>query len=212
MASLNSRKQGEEASEYLIFFHVLLSLNMYPAIFSSGPIFLTILPFAAHGPVASFSLSFTSFALAFLTLHTRTVTVLPLGHLTLLPPPECCLFTFVFTQELLVHPRRLPATFTWFSACRWHELEFMPTWGWRTWSPEVNQLSWTLLLSRTLSHWILPDRYLDRVKSALLKTRELWSCNLPCSLLSGSWSSPSHSHWSQGCPEPSQPWLLPPCL
>lgn len=44
--------------------------------------------------------------------------MLLLNHLTLLPPSECFGFTFVFTQELLVHPYRPPATSAWLCACQ----------------------------------------------------------------------------------------------
>lgn len=40
----------------------------------------------------------------------------------------------------------------------------------------------------------------------------LWSSCLPCSLLSGSWTPPPHCHCIQGCPWPSHPLLLLPCL
>lgn len=42
-----------------------------------------------------------------------------------------------------------------------------------------------------------------RRQSVLSWSQWLWSCLLPCSLFSGSWTPPSHRHCNQGCPQPS---------
>jgi len=42
---------------------------------------------------------------------------------------------------------------------------------WRRWSLKINQLSWTHLFSRAVSHGILPSRSLNRSKCAVLKSR-----------------------------------------
>lgn len=51
------------------------------------------------------------FALLALSLHLDSVPLLLLGHLTLLPALACFLFVCEFSEELLVHPSRSPATF-----------------------------------------------------------------------------------------------------
>ena len=62
--------------------------------------------------------------------------------------------------------------------------------------------SWTPLFSSAVSHGILPSWCLKT--SGMLSWNQWWqSCHLPGSLLSGSWTQPSHSLCSQDCPQPS---------
>lgn len=60
---------------------------------------------------------------------------------------------------------------------------------------------WILLLTRTVSLGIFPNRYLKRLKFALLKFMLM---ALLCSLLLESWNPWSHCLFSQDCPQLSQ--------
>ena len=127
--------------------------------------------------------------------------VLP-GRFSLLPPHAHFLFMIDFCHELLVPPCLPPATFA-----------FVPplagvdhSWNWRRQSLKIHYLSQTALLSRTASHGSLASRFLNRPKSALLKSSlvDTAICFIP--LLSGSQTPPpSRGHCSQGCPQPLHP-------
>ena len=72
-------------------------------------------------------------------------------------------------------------------------LDFLPiemdqSWALKRQFLKINQLLWTALLFRALSHEILPWT----AQSLLSWSPGLWSCYLPCSLFSGTWTAPSH--------------------
>lgn len=86
--------------------------------------------------------------------------------------------------------------------------------GWSLSLEVIPETQWTLLdpiLSRSISCRIPPSRSLSRPKSAALQSSVVILI-LRCSILSGPWTPPSHSHYSEGCPQSSHPWTVLPCL
>ena len=83
----------------------------------------------------------------------------------------------------LAHPYRPPDTLAWFPA-HWDG----QSWVLKRQFSKFNQLPWTALLFRALSHEILPWT----AQSLLSRSPGLWSCYLPCSFFSGTWTPPSH--------------------
>lgn len=116
------------------------------------------------------------------------------------------LFTAAFCPELLAHPCRSLVAFAWPSANQE---------GWSlSLEKVIPETQWTLLdpiLSRSISYRIPPSRSLSRPKSAALQSSAVILI-LRCSILSGPWTPPSHSHYSEGCPQSSHPWIVLPCL
>lgn len=111
-------------------------------------------------------------------------------HLLFFSAPVLFLFMLEFSEEPVFRPCSSPATSAWYSA-RWVG-PFL--------SLEENQPA--LLDPSSLQSCILWN------SSKHISEPGLWfCCFLPCFLCPGSWTLPSHDHYSQGCSWPSHPSL-----
>lgn len=73
------------------------------------------------------------------------------------------------------------------------------SWAWKKGSLKINPFSWSSLLPKTVSHGIPAGRFMSwPVFSPGIQGFDL---TLFCSLVSGSWTPPYHSHCSQACPD-----------
>lgn len=182
------------------------SVTRFPAPCSKRPTFFPSLPSVV--PLETFLIAFiiplqTQLQVGFgfpkpTPAYSDSISTVLLDHLTI---STSCIFFFFLSfvkRSLFVHAGLLPPLLNLLLSRVDHR------WAWRRRSLKINQLSWSLILSRTTFHGICPSR---ARQSLLFPSLGLGPCYLSYSLPGVFWTPPSCVSCSRDSPWCSQPWL-----